>query len=716
MEEIQDLSAEHERPTVAASADEVDDATSFFGGQEELRCTSDKPTVFNDNRSCPINDVLPTCNELLFDICMELREKRGGLSLVCFPTDEPKRIPPRNVDWQRSKKFLLWLLRTHGCIENLKLRCNWMKVHSCILLELTEYSRLKRLKVDCPCGDTVKRNIVTLLSRLVHLEELHVYVSGKSDILVAAISALLRNTACLTSLVFRAHSQNNQLSQTFIHALAANSTLEYLEILGKWDTAEPPGPFWPYVKSNGFLSKLSLLGEELDHEGSLLEEALVCNYHISTLYIHKVCGGETTVNFLTRILAECINLKKLTLRDSRDEFNIISEAALTGCMNALVVNNTLEELELSYSLWHPTNWITFLAFLPNNKHLKRLEVISSFFPDYKMYLPVLEALQQTNSPGRISFGYYIPETVELDLLRSPAFSGVYIGGAMKEKVDALQSLLPLNHLTSVVIDLRERDQQLFDCMAKYIKETTVLREIILHVSNTAGDAPAACWEPLFESLSSNTSITYLWITGRDHFSYAGHLARTVGRSRFTTQAFYEEYQPDWDPSGFVSPLSRELDENYNLLEVSLSETAKMDAETTCCWFKVREVSRRNSGLVKRAGAAIQSPTLDWYAANALEKVSRRPVLVRELAEKEGLAVEEVAKMLRSRLVSVDGMHDFMRLTGVVKKAVTCAPPVDGCSFQIQDLNVDCWRFVRRYLSFDDVKRCTVAKPDDPMAE
>lgn len=110
-------------------------------------------------------------------------------------------------------------------------------------------------------------------------------------------------------------------------------------------------------------------------------------------------------------------------------------------MNALVVNNTLEELELSYSLWHPTNWITFLAFLPNNKHLKTLEVTSSFYPDYKMYLPVLEALQQTNSPGRISFGYYMPTTVELDLLRFRAFSGVCIEGALKEKVDALQSLL-----------------------------------------------------------------------------------------------------------------------------------------------------------------------------------------------------------------------------------------------------------------------------------
>ncbi|KAL1424956.1 hypothetical protein MTO96_019815 [Rhipicephalus appendiculatus] len=68
-------------------------------------------------------------------------------------------------------------------------------------------------------------------------------------------------------------------------------------------------------------------------------------------------------------------------------------------------------------------------------------------------------------------------------------------------------------------------------------------------------------------------------------------------------------------------------------------------------------------------------------------------------------------MLRSRLRNVEGLNDFMRLTGVVQESVTCGPPVDGSSVQLQDLNHDCWCAVRRYLSFDDVKRFTVTKPD-----
>ncbi|KAL1478368.1 hypothetical protein MTO96_035066 [Rhipicephalus appendiculatus] len=68
-------------------------------------------------------------------------------------------------------------------------------------------------------------------------------------------------------------------------------------------------------------------------------------------------------------------------------------------------------------------------------------------------------------------------------------------------------------------------------------------------------------------------------------------------------------------------------------------------------------------------------------------------------------------MVRSRLRSVEGLHDFMRLTGVVKECVTCAPSNHGCDMQLQDMNDDCWHLVRRYLSFDDVKCSAVAVPD-----
>ncbi|KAL1474805.1 hypothetical protein MTO96_020450 [Rhipicephalus appendiculatus] len=355
-----------------------------------------------------LNDYLPACNELLFDIRIELREQRGGsLSLVCFRSFEPKAIPPPEADLRRSSTFLRWLLRTHVCIDGLKLQCNWMTAHSRIILEeLPENCRLKRLKVECPCGDTVKTDIATLLPRLCCLEELYCYVSPSADILVAAISALLRNTTC------------------------------------------------PY------------------------------------------------------------------------------------------------------------------------------------------------------------------------LARFPC--------VFRERPAAT--------------DIHRRSRRKHDT----------------------------------------------------------EVPRTVGKL---------EYRRATGAPRGVRQSARTIISSKSACPTSL----KWTPEARRCWFTVREVTRRNSGLVKRAGAVLQSATLDWHTANALEKVSRRAALVRELAEKEGIAADEVARMLRCRLMSVDGMHDFMRLTGVVKERVTCTPPVDGCSLQLQDLNNDCWRLVRRYLSFDDVKRFTVAKPDNTIA-
>ncbi|KAL1451214.1 hypothetical protein MTO96_043914 [Rhipicephalus appendiculatus] len=128
------------------------------------------------------------------------------------------------------------------------------------------------------------------------------------------------------------------------------------------------------MRSNRLITTLHLFGEESDREELSLDEALVRNSTLTTLNIGRLCGGERTTRFLTRVVAECASIKKLTLGGLRDEYVNISEATMIRCGEALAQNETLEELALSYSLWHPNNWIAFFAFLPKNKHLKKVEV------------------------------------------------------------------------------------------------------------------------------------------------------------------------------------------------------------------------------------------------------------------------------------------------------------------------------------------------------
>ncbi|KAH7943775.1 hypothetical protein HPB52_011417 [Rhipicephalus sanguineus] len=269
----------------------------------------------------------------------------------------------------------------------------------------------------------------------------------------------------------------------------------------------------------------------------------------------------------------------------------------------------------------------------------------------------------------------------------------------------------LDHFTSLSLELCEADQRWFSALAKYVRATTVLRELRLAVSSPVDAAPLSCWTLLFDSISANTSVADLSISCSDNLMCNERLATTIGLSRYITRVSYKMSRERGDPTSFILPLSEAIADNYNLLEVHLS-SGQVGVEARRGLFTIRETTRRNSSLVECAAGFNQTTSPDWYTANALEKVLRHPALMRELAELEGIAACEVARMIRSRLRSVEDLHDFMRITGVVKRCVTCYPPADGCSVQLQDLNDDCWRLLRRYLSFDDVKRFAAGKPDD----
>ncbi|KAL1475831.1 hypothetical protein MTO96_036990 [Rhipicephalus appendiculatus] len=281
---MEGLHADGEEPPLATIAERVDIYKIFdHEGAEHFRlpCAAATRTAMDNNQVCPINDYLRICNELLFNVGMELREQRGGsLSLVCFKPGTADVPPATCAEMHRSNTFLRWLLRTHVCIDGLKVKGKWVTAHSQVFLEeLPENSRLRKLRVQFDFGDTAQIHFASLLLRLRCLEELYCYMSPTSDTLLVTISDILRNTTCLNSLVFHACTEHGQPPKIFIEALAANATLKSLEMWANWNTSEPPGTLGEYVKSNGFLTKLVLFDEETDREGLLLDEALVHNSH-----------------------------------------------------------------------------------------------------------------------------------------------------------------------------------------------------------------------------------------------------------------------------------------------------------------------------------------------------------------------------------------------------------------------------------------------------
>ncbi|KAL3195283.1 hypothetical protein MRX96_045697 [Rhipicephalus microplus] len=711
MNVIEDLPAERKRPPPAALTHTGDNSCILYGAEVERcwpACTAYKDPV------CQIIHFLPMCNELLFDISMQLREQTSGaLSLVSFGSSETYMLPSTGPHSDRVKTFVRWLLKSHVCITSFKLRDMGTTENGRFLFdELSNNTSLKKLTLQFTLDLAVPTHITAILPKLRSLEALSCSTTiRRTGALVNAVSALLRTTTSLTSIVLDAYWNNDQLQKSFFEALAGNSTLKSVELHTFWVSETAQGPLGDYVRSNRLLTNLTLLGDDLDGEELFLDETLVRSGTLSTLEIGNVCGGERTVRVLTNIIAECAVLKKLTVCEVRVKYTNISKATLERFAEALAHNEALKELTLPYTLWHRENWIAFFASLPRNRHLKKLFVSQHGFRDYMTIPPVLEALAYTSTSARVSFEYYI-HVPGANLMHSRAFSRIFIHGGELFKVDALQKLPFLDHFTYLALNICEADQRVFAPLAKYLQATKVLRDLHLRLSGpqyVQSDATSPCWSLLFQSILANTSITNIEIVSID-FPYMHTFAHTIGHSRNITRASIPLRINRAIAINFIVSLSEVIGDNYNLVEVQVY-SMDLDAERTRCWFTIMETTRRNSGLVERAAAFNQASPLDWYTATALEKVSRYPALLKLLAEKEGIAACEVSRMVRSRLYSVDGLHDFMRLTGVVKEYVTCVPPVGDCSIQLDDLNDDCWRLVRRYLCFDDVKRFTDYKPD-----
>ncbi|KAL3255561.1 hypothetical protein MRX96_017459 [Rhipicephalus microplus] len=88
-----------------------------------LPCSADVPNATQNSQMCPIIDYLDICNEILFNVGLEHRERRGGsLSLVSLEETSARVPPPADVDLYKTKTFLRWLIRTHVCFTSLVLR------------------------------------------------------------------------------------------------------------------------------------------------------------------------------------------------------------------------------------------------------------------------------------------------------------------------------------------------------------------------------------------------------------------------------------------------------------------------------------------------------------------------------------------------------------------------------------------------------------------
>ncbi|XP_070379007.1 uncharacterized protein [Dermacentor albipictus] len=222
------------------------------------------------------------------------------------------------------------------------------------------------------------------------------------------------------------------------------------------------------------------------------------------------------------------------------------------------------------------------------------------------------------------------------------------------------------------------------------------------------------WWPAFsQSLRLNRSITELGIgvdatLAEDLIFLADAIIQSSTIRKICLLRWYSPPLPY-----FMRRLSAGIFKNRTLCSATTWGFLEINYEEwAASWFVLCDTARRNSGFVARAAQFLRHARCDWLCAKGLDRVSRHPALVAELAQVLSIDKVKAADVVRRKFRSIEGLHDFMRLAGVVKEHVTCVPREDGRT-QLDGLNQDCWAHVRRYLELDDVARDCHSPPNPP---
>ncbi|XP_072140158.1 uncharacterized protein [Dermacentor andersoni] len=668
-------------------------------------------TATSEN-TCQIVNHLSTLNELLFHAELEVRELPapcGQLSLaslaekdLCMPYDPEKAV-------KQAIALVHRLLMSHSCIQHVHIHHGLFAVYAPLVCDALKRNRSTRI-INIDFRETVfYEDLDVAFSSAHHVEELEHSGEESCDELSSALSTVIRVCPSLTTLKIPEVRMKGGMAAAFVAVLKKNVTLEELSVHGSVICEGGRDQFAQYLRDSTSLTTLSITADGVTRRNCFnwMAEGLIVNKVIKNVYLNNVLFDEENAGLAARIFTE----NKII-----QSFNIVyPPRTLTPRTDhnfwcaPLSNNETLEELSLPFGIWSSAQWVDFFWTVSKKHSLKKLTVL--VHPTSRCHLGELcKALKESGAEEKVSLGTYFVY-YNMDLIYSKAFSDVdvFCFGDIVERLS--RALVQFAHITSVRFSLRAGDVSLASAIAAYVKSTTSLRKLRLVFysdwDDTADDAIVS-WTKIVESLSRNTSIRELGLhvdidpydSDDDDVTHPAQLFAQAIKTSPNIRVVHFGAVHSFEVAAFLRHFTEDISDNYTLVRMTISGI--LDRNAARDYFNIRDTTRRNCGLVTRAARFARGRTLDRNCARALERVWRHAGLLEELAEQLSLSVGEASNMVRCGLRSMEGLHDFMRLARVVRDCVVCNPRQGGGP-QLDTLNEDCWRLVRRYLTLDDVR-------------
>ncbi|XP_054925814.1 uncharacterized protein [Dermacentor andersoni] len=364
---------------------------------------------------------------------------------------------------------------------------------------------------------------------------------------------------------------------------------------------------------------------------------------------------------------------------------------------ALTDNETLEEYTLPLSAWNQQLWKRFFDTLPTRRVTRKI-TIEITQDDYHSMPTVYGVLEETPGLGCLVFFKRLNPLSSSDTMwNEPSQCHAWLFHNTREVFSGILRQLPLlSHVTCAQFRISADllDQATSATISSY-------RLCLAYFSlETGADNAVGFWSEVVESLAANTSLTTVALKPRYITESAIQSLANVLKSSRNIHTVQIDFEESADADAFVRALSAGLAETYVLLGIILS--GYCDSRVPREWFAVRDTARRNSCLVALAAEFGSGHRRDRYCAGALERVHSHSALLGQVAQLSSVGYVDAAAMVREALESIQCIHAFMRLAGVVKERVRCRPGTEAGGAQLDGLDDHCWRLVRRYLRLDDV--------------
>ncbi|XP_070380012.1 uncharacterized protein [Dermacentor albipictus] len=704
---------------------DIEGIRGFFSGEAIDHAS---PCTATEDRACHIVGHLTAWNEVLSQAKLELRESprtRSGLTVASI--DCPYMRDHSLDTLHRVATLLHCVVKKHHCVTHLDVTMGRLTLYDellCDALRGNQSVETLKLRDSFSGGLGPYSNFCAVIPTVPNLK----YFECTSDAecrrsFLDALTSLLL-TRSLESLHIPNLNMSLRAAKALLTAIMACSTLKELSLnfnVVTYAQEEISATFAEYLKSSTALTTLNFVGRGYVYSTSmqLILRGLEKNRTVTRLDFRTAFVSRQCVESVANIFARNRTLRSVHISAGRpDPYNIHQQRSTVtwdGWLTSLTENETLEELTLPFNIWKPLKWALFFRALSTKQNLKHV-IIDGVATDAIALQQVCEALRESGAEEKVVFGPELGASCYrhyLHFLRYHCFRTV-VACQADHGTDApplgrlLHQLCSLNHVTSltVTIDPGTYREDLSSALADYVGTTTTLKILRLISASVAYPANESDldWTAVVESLSRNSSLAELCVSATCVPKEDSERMADVVKHSDNIRRFSVSVQKGWHLEAFVSRLSDGISRNYSLIRVEFPGYMNNDS------FVIWDTARRNSRLVSSASRFLAGANADKATATALERVLRHRALLEELAEVQSIGEDEAAAALRDEVRSFEGLHDFMRLAGVVKERVTCHRREDGRT-QLDDLDEYCWVAIRRCLALGDVvDECGQSEP------